>query len=56
MSRAPALFVSHGTPVFALGAGDGAAPRRIVGGMRYGVLSMDAFGFGMPADEAVAAS
>lgn len=55
--RAPHAARAHPTEehylplLVALGASDASEPRRLVeGGMTYGVLSMDSFGFGLPAD------
>lgn len=54
--RAPQAVRAHPTEehylplLVALGASDAAEPRhRIEGGMTYGILSMDSFGFGLPA-------
>lgn len=54
--RAPHAVRAHPTEehylplLVALGASDAAEPRqRVEGGMTYGILSMDSFGFGLPA-------
>ncbi|RZA18053.1 MAG: dioxygenase [Lysobacteraceae bacterium] len=54
--RAPHASRAHPTEehylplLVAMGASDAAEPRGLVaGGMTYGVLSMDSFGFGLPA-------
>lgn len=59
--RAPQAARAHPTEehflplLVALGASDAEeSRRRIEGGMTYGVLSMDSFGFGLPADEPAA--
>lgn len=56
-ARAPHAVRAHPTEehylplLVALGASDAVEPRQLIkGGMTYGVLSMDSFGFGLPAD------
>lgn len=61
--RAPQAARAHPTEehflplLVAIGASVAGEPRRLVqGGMTYGVLSMDSFGFGLPAYDAMAAT
>ena len=61
--RAPHAVRAHPTEehylplLVALGASHADEPRRLVeGGMTYGILSMDSFGFGLPTSDAAVAS
>ena len=61
--RAPHAARAHPTEeqylplLVAAGAADAAEPRRLIeGGMTYGVLSMDSFGYGLPSDAAAVAA